>query len=510
MTSGIYGQTHTLSRKSFLRVMIGGAAGVASAGAAYVPSLRAAVPPATEPLVRGLTPGIRLLGTTAAEIGDNAKLDASKSFAICKDSSRIRWNIAVPEEGDYDLFISCGVPHPDFRIEVVSGSSSVKSDLNVTTGVYRSSEEGWINAQGWINFERNRLNGKLHLTRGINPVSLRISGSDKDEGVHFRCLEILSASAKAAMTASEQSARAHRAGTDWFVQAGYGVMFTWTDVTRPREGTRKHYPDAVDAFDVNGFANLVDEMGAGYVIFTANHAHPHCPAPIQSWEDIHPGWTTRRDLIGDIAEALEKRGIRFLLYIHSPVLTKLGDVLTSGFYDLTFSEERFTEIHRNVLGEIGSRYGDKLAGYWLDSWFQSLDAYPDIPMEAIFRFCKIGNPSRITAFNFWVFPVPTPWQDYWAGELYALQNPFPSRYIQTGPGTGFQAHGTLSMMPSSWLHGEPRPIPPPQFCTEDLIAYVKANIAHQAVTTINIGIYQEGTVEESSLEMMRRLRRAVR
>jgi hypothetical protein len=53
-------------------------------------------------------------------------------------------------------------------------------------------------------------------------------------------------------------------------------------------------------------------------------------------------------------------------------------------------------------------------------------------------------------------------------------------------------------------------MPPPPFKVEDLIAYVKANIAHQAVTTINIGIYQDGTIEQSSLDMMRALRSSVR
>ncbi len=65
------------------------------------------------------------------------------------------------------------------------------------------------------------------------------------------------------------------------------------------------------------------------------------------------------------------------------------------------------------------------------------------------------------------------------------------------------------MLPS-WVHSETGPIPPPQFSTEDLIAYVKANVEHQAVTTINIGIYQDGTIEQSSLDMMRQLRRAIR
>ncbi len=480
-----------------------GTAGVLSAGFGSPLSLRAAVSPATEPLIHGLTPYIRLYGATATEIGGNAKLDNLKISVNCKDSSSIKWNITAPEAGEYDLFISCAVPSPGFKLEVSSGPSSVKADLKVNEGVYRPDGE-WF-----FNFEKSRLDGRLHITRGVNPVTLQLSGADKDQGVRFRCLEVLPVSARAGITAAEANARADRAGTDWFVKAGYGAMFHWTDFTQPREGTKKLYPDAVEAFDVNAFASLLEEMGAGYVVFTLNHAHPHCPAPIHAWEAVHPGWTTKRDLIGDIAGALEKRGIRLILYINSPGLTNFGKTGETGLYELTFSEEQFTEIHKNVLSEIGSRYGEKLAGYWFDSWYQSLAAYPDVPIEAIYRYCKVGNPGRITAFNFWIFPVLTPWQDYWAGELNSLQNPFESRYIQRGAGTGFQAHGMVSML-ESWVHSETGPIPPPHFSAEDLIAHVKANMEHQAVTTINIGIYQDGTIEQSSLDTMRQLRHAIR
>jgi hypothetical protein len=485
--------------------MMSGAAGVFSARFGSPLSLRAAASPAaTRPLIPGLTPYIRLYGATATVIEGNAKLDDLKISVNCKGSSSIKWNVTAVEEGEYDLFISCAVPVPSCHLEVISGRTSVKSDLKFTEGVYRSSDGGWS-----VNFEKIRLDGRLHLTCGINPVTLQVSGADTDDVVRVRCLEILPASANAEMTAAEESARAYRASTDWFVKAGYGAMFHWTDLTQPRDGMKKPYPEAVSAFDVDAFARLTGEIGAAYVIFTLNHARPHCPAPIQSWEAIHPGWTTRRDLIGDIESALEKRGIRLILYVNSPVLTNFGKTGETGLYELTFSEEQFTEIHKNVLSEIGSRYGEKLAGYWFDSWYQSLAAYPDVPIEAIYRYCKVGYPGRITAFNFWTFPVLTPWQDYWAGELYALQNPFESRYIQRGAGAGFQAHGMVSMLPS-WVHSEAGPIPPPQFGTEDLIAHVKANMEHQAVTTINIGIYQEGTIEQSSLDMMRQLRRAIR
>src|SRR5713226_10554910 len=107
--------------------MTSGAAGVLSAGIGAPLSLRAAVPPATGPLIHGLTPYIRLYGATAAEIGGNAKLDDLKISVNCKDSSRIKWNVTAPEAGEYDLFISCAVPGRPFHLEVVSGPSSVKS-----------------------------------------------------------------------------------------------------------------------------------------------------------------------------------------------------------------------------------------------------------------------------------------------------------------------------------------------------------------------------------------------
>ena len=217
-------QSHTLSRNSFLKVMMSGVAGVLSTGFAPPLSLRAAVPTATEPLIPGLTPFIRLYGATATEIGGNAKMDSLKISVNCKDSSGIKWNITAPEAGEYDLFISCAVPGPHFQLEVISGPSSVKSELKITEGVYRSTEDGW-----YFNFERKRLDGRLHLSRGVNPITLQLSAADKDQGVRLRCLEVVPVSASVEITAAEASARPERASTDWFVKAGYGAMFHYLD-----------------------------------------------------------------------------------------------------------------------------------------------------------------------------------------------------------------------------------------------------------------------------------------
>jgi len=496
-------QSFRLSRKGFLQAVLGGTASVLSAGMVQPRSLGTESSRAAGPLIPELSQDIRLYGATAAKIGGNAELDRLKISSNCSDSGTINWNVTASDAGEFDLFLSYAAADPGFVAEVRSGSSLVKANLNMTEGVYQGHEP-------FYNFERCKLEGKLHLSRGVNPVTLQIACSDQSKILRFRCLEVVPVSASAELQASAEHARTHRSRTDWFVDAKYGVMFHWTDFSLPREGPKKSYPDAVEAFDVQAFAHRVEETGAGYVIFTLNHAHAHCAAPIKSWEAVHPGWTTHRDLIGEIADALKQRGIRLLLYLNSPIMTKLEeDIRQTGLYQLTYSEEQFTEIHKNILTEIGLRYGERLAGYWFDSWYQSLAAYPDVRIESIYEFCEAGNPDRITAFNFWIFPVLTPWQDYWAGELNALQNPFLSRYIQRGAGKGFQAHGMLTML-GSWVHSEPGPIPAPQFGAEDLIAYVKANVEHQAVTTINIGIYQEGTTEETSRQMMRKLRQAIK
>ena len=53
-------------------------------------------------------------------------------------------------------------------------------------------------------------------------------------------------------------------------------------------------------------------------------------------------------------------------------------------------------------------------------------------------------------------------------------------------------------------------MPPPTMSAEELIDYVKTFKEQGAVVTINMGIYQDGTVGEKSAEIMRQLRRTIR
>lgn len=167
-------QFDALSRGSFLKVMLSGAASALSARTGFARSLQSPVSRQSKPLVRGLTQYTRLYGSTAVEIGGKAKLDGLKISVDCSDSSSMKWNVTVPEAGEFDLFLSCAVSVPGFKLEIRSGSSSIRVELKVTEGVYQETEGGWF-----FNFERIRLDGKLHLTRGVNPVTVQVSGPEQ-------------------------------------------------------------------------------------------------------------------------------------------------------------------------------------------------------------------------------------------------------------------------------------------------------------------------------------------
>ncbi|MFC1738873.1 gamma-glutamyltransferase [Planctomycetota bacterium] len=313
--------------------------------------------------------------------------------------------------------------------------------------------------------------------------------------------------AKAKIAADEKRARNSRASTDWMVKAKYGVMFHWEPNSQPRHGPKKPYAEAVRDFDVNAFADMVEKTGGGYVIFTLNHGHSQWPAPIKSWEKIHPGWTTERDLVGDMADVLDKRGIKMMLYIASHCV--VDDALSC---DSISSGEEAVEVHIETLQEMGLRYGRKLAGYWFDGWDIIPQHSPSsaTPFERVFNACKAGNPERIISANYWLFPDATGWQEYWAGEIDGPLKPATGRYIEYSAGEGLQLH-TLIMLEGIWVHGRPdSEMESPVFTEQELIDFVRDITGKQGVVTINLGIFQDGTIGQKSAKVMRTLREAIK
>jgi Alpha-L-fucosidase len=514
-----------MTRKDFLQRAVIAAAGLHPLGVIRAQTQTTAANFEEGSLIRQINPVRRLYPDEAIERTGNIRFGAGemRTMVAFFGSGAITWDMTVPESGSYQVAICYSSTVPGSRLEIQSGNDTIHYGVHVTEGFFLPDLNGpasnpggpgegsfWTE-RGFFNFERVLLSGDLLLTRGVNVVKLQLFGSKGGEIFRLRSLELMPVSQRETILASQKLARRRRANTDWFVKAGYGVWFHFLDLTVPRRGPRKSYPEAVNDLDVEALASLVEETGAGYVIFTVNHGDPTCPAPIRSWEEVHPGWTTRRDLIGDLAKALNKRDIRLLLYMNCPGLGNLVQLPGTAIDSPTISEEKYTEILITVFTEFGYRYRQRVAGYWLDSWFQTDESYPNLPFDKLFCAIKAGYPDRLIAYNYWAFPVETEWQDFWAGELTELPlRRFRTRYIQRGAGKGLQAHSAIKL-DAPWFHITPdTDMEQPLYTAEQLVEYVKTCMEDQSVVSIGVGIFQDGTIGRKSLPILRQLRRAIR
>ncbi|RKU18117.1 hypothetical protein C6500_13940 [Candidatus Poribacteria bacterium] len=435
--------------------------------------------------------------------GDSAKTDGGLAHLQAQDwiegwnksSASLSWKVKLPGPSDYELALTYTADADAIgsAFEIVAGQSKITWTVHQTTGWAGDSQ----------NFERIPLQEKLHVSESESTITLRLIGKgNSTENVKVHSLELISPTAAKAMIALSKKAQKMRASPDWFIAAKYGVMFHWSTTTQPLRGPQKSYPDAVNAFDIDAFTDMVRETGAGYVIFTAVHGIMHFPAPLKSIEAVMPERTCRRDLIGEMADKLQEYGIPLILYFHHGV----GDtewMKVARF--LSPDKSGFFRIERDILTEIGHRYGKKVAGYWFD------DRYPLQPFEELYEATKVRNPDRIVAWNSWILPKTTEFQEYYGGEFGgALVTPPASFFAENGSASGLQPHGMI-FLDDPWQHGYPdTDIAAPLFATQRLIDYVQTCIAQKLVITMNMGLTQDGKVSPATLEQMRTLRRVIR
>lgn len=422
------------------------------------------------------------IGDLTMQPGDNLRW---------KGSSEVKWLVEVMQHDQFNFYLNAWVPESSKDMTVIfsAGSKTVEFQLQPTKGLGITGRD----------FQRVLYSPQVELEEGTYEVALK--SPNVDEGVpviDFRALELEPVSAVQKIRENREKAIASRASTEWLRQTGYGLMFHWTSQSVNPDGISLPFDKAVNNFDVLKFADMVEETGAGYVIFTIGHAEQYCPAPIESWEKCHPGQTTQRDLIMEIANELEKRDVRLMLYMHS-----LG---TANFKEV--SNEQFFENFKLILGEFGLRYKEKIVGYWFDCWYQIFEGFPEIPFEEFFHATKVGNKDRIIALNSWIYPSVTPWQEYWAGEVASPVALPENGYMKNGPVPDLPYQALLIMEPY-WVQQKAE-MPEPRFNSEKLGKYIQDCMNNGGAVTINLGIYQDGTVGEKALQVMKEVKNIVR
>ena len=424
-------------------------------------------------------------------------------YAMWSGPGTLQMAAHVLAAGGFELALCCSVLAEAVDVRVEVGGRELAAAIGPTWGV-------WVDEdKPDYNFERVSLDGVLDLPEGPVTVTVRVTGPDglPAKAFNLASIELTPVAAKAAIAAEQDKYMAYRASGDWFVQAGYGLMFHWGPGRTLASGQTRPWDQGCRDFDVEQWADMVEDTGARYAFVTANHGDPYFPGPLEFWESVHPGWTAPRDLIADMAEALEKRDLRLCLYLNCPTFGSLGKRA-----DDEAGKAEYLDLVCRMFDEVGERYGSHVGGYWLDSWYQPYIKWGHFPIEQVFEHTKAGYKDRVIAFNHWVFPVPTLCQEYWASEMYqSIARPAEGRCFRAGAAKGLQ-YQALYSPDSHW--GQPEVVDgqivtEPLWTAEVFGEYLKTCLANEGVVTINLACFLDGTIAPKTADWMRRLRKRV-
>lgn len=340
-----------------------------------------------------------------------------------------------------------------------------------------------------------------------------------------------------------------RGEESWLRGTGFGLMFHYEAFSKHNPAS---YNRAIDSFDVHRFADSVEATRAGHVIFVVGQHWGRYCAPNSAYErrlGVKPGvWTSNRDLIMEIAQELDAREIKLILYMtarapmrHYEVIKAMGDTLPTidgkpagpdvdpmshprrlkGFRrsENQAPTSEFLKTWGEVCGEWSKRYGSLVSGWWFDGYkIEMKDAYESLKAERYnidtwVEGVLSGNPDAELAFNAGAHPILSlctngrlcPYQTFTAGENHDF-------YAKTKKGRG--AALTPKNFPSpegvvwhlllpvsdGWGAGSK-----PRFELDELRKHIDTINAEGGAVTLDVPIATDGTIPEGVHNVLREL-----
>jgi len=412
--------------------------------------------------------------------------------------SSITWEINIQKTGNYDISASVTACGAEYTLKC--------NGKNITTvkephGAFKIIELG-----------------KITLSKGKHTLVVEITNTlIKQKFSHLNVIEenhndkILTQALK------------DRVQQEWFKNAGYGLMFQWTNRATPPTGNIKAWEQKVNDFKLDAFLETVESSGAKYVVWSITWGEQYISAPIKSLDNIITGRTTTRDLLGEMADALHQRGVKLIFYYHygydcghsidSEWMKAVGGYKTD--------KTKLFENWMSIVSEIGKRYGDKLNGWWFDGGARYLNCHFEgspadegiltAPFEQLTKAARKGNPNRLIAYNSWIKPRITEFQDYYGGEG---QTGFNEKTVDNGVFTvgrqkGLQGHGCFIFERFWGRLLRNVPIQKPSFSVDWLEETVAKARKNKTPMSINIEMYEDGTISPLTLEVLKEFKKRV-
>ncbi len=285
----------------------------------------------------------------------------------------------------------------------------------------------------------------------------------------------------------------------WMRAAHWGVMThylaDWRAHSDGEAAGIAHWNDLIDHFDVEGVADQLKSVGAGWYQISIGQNSGYYLSPNATYEritGITPSKLSHRDLVADLATALAKRGIKLLVYL--PSGAPGGDRVAREKLQWENGPHRNAEFQRNweaIIAEWSTRWGRNVSGWWFDGcyWPNQMYRTDDAPnFRSFAAAARAGNPDSAVAFNPGVVYRTislTPYEDFTAGEIDKPDLWTAKRNFE-GKVDGVQIQ-VLSYLGTTWGQGTPR------FTPEAAIAFSKKVAEAGGVITWDTPIQKGGT-----------------
>ena len=412
-----------------------------------------------------------------------------------KTDDYLKWNVSLAAGGNYHVWamLNSKVAVP-LRLSVEGQSGT----LDFTT---RTIEWDKLDA------------GVIYIPAGTHV--LKLAGNSALSGnIDIKSLELVRESDRPAYEARVANFKRY---PSWFSNAKYGLMFQYGPWGYPKTGDRKSLEDFANGFDVPRFVNMVKATGASHVIWSISLITYQLVAPIKAVDKImgNSTLTTKRNLIGEIAAALQSNGIRFLLYYHSGI-NQQPDWLAKQNWPAEFSatgtgdKSIFFDNWIAVMTEIGDRYGTNLDGLLFDD---GCNYYP-APFERLGAAARAGNPNRMISWNAWIAARYTDFQDVLFGEGNHGENQFGTSaeggngVFTDGPKRGLMGHG-MFVTEGSWAIGRRNSTIKTQITLDQSLSWIKNTSARGVPLSFCMVMYEDQSYAQTTMDIFTALDSAV-
>ncbi len=412
----------------------------------------------------------------------------------------LEWNVFVDKISEF---------HVDVLLSSKEGEQFELKVLNTNSVLPVAA-----NGNGWDKIDA----GLIRLEKGNN--RLRLTKKSNRSSASIKSLELLE---KKEHESYLKRVEKFKVDTDWLANSGYGLMLQFGAWTYPEKGEhRKSLDELASTFDMTAFVDLVKETGASYVVWSLTWWDYKMMMPVESVDRIigNSKRTSSENFIGKLAQELKNNNIRFILYYHLGHASHLGgktdwwqaqdwpeEFASTG----TGQREVFFTNWMDVVSEIGESLGENLDGWFFDD---GLVYYP-APFEKMGVAARNGNSGRLISYNPWVCARYTDFQDVSFGEgshgevKEGSAPAFGNGIFTSGPQKGLLQHAMFTMEGDWGVHSPNQKIET-KITKEQAFKWYKSASERKVPLSFNIMMWEDGTVSQTSLEILKALKKEFR